>query len=173
MLRVAPMVLTVAFTACGAPPAPEPSDTAEATAPPATTDPVPVDHAAVAGHAHDAPHGGAIVELDDHTAHLEVVVDPESGQMTLYVLDGGAVRAVRIAQPAVHVLSTTGGVSTSLPLAAVGSPLTGARVGDTSEFRGMSDSLRGASRVDVRVESVTVRGQTYDNVRIAWTRGVS
>jgi hypothetical protein len=113
------------------------------------------------------------VALGDHDAHVEVVVDADAGQMTLYVLDATAGRAVRIAQPAVDVLCTTRDISATLQLAAIGSALTGERVGDASEFRGTSDVLRGARRVDVRIESVTVRGQTYDNVRAAWTGGVS
>ncbi len=169
--RWRPVVLAVALTGCGAPSAPEPSPPTPAPAPPAPTG--PGGRPAAARHAHEAPHGGTLVELGDGEAHLELVVDPDAGQMILYVLDGTAERDVRIAQPAVNVLSTTRDVSAALQLSAVGSLATGERAGDTSEFRGASDTLRGASRVDVRIESVTVRGQTYDNVRAAWTGGAS
>ena len=166
--HAAVLAVTATLTGCGAPPASEPAPT---TAVPVTT-PTP-GAPAPSRHAHEAPHGGTLLELGDHDAHLELVVDAESGEMILYVLDATAERGVRIAQPAVNVLSTTRDISTALHLAAVGSPRTGERVGDASEFRVTSDALRGARRVDVRIESVTVRGQTYDNVRVVWTSGLS
>ncbi len=43
--------------------------------------------AAASGHAEHGPHGGELIELGDHVAHLEVVHDDDSGTITLYSLD--------------------------------------------------------------------------------------
>src|SRR5579872_3126525 len=49
-------------------------------------------------HAEKGPHGGALVAIDQDDAHLEVVLDDETGTLTAYVLDGHAEKAVAIRQ---------------------------------------------------------------------------
>ncbi|MBK7495896.1 MAG: hypothetical protein IPI28_11060 [Candidatus Omnitrophica bacterium] len=39
-------------------------------------------------HHHAAPHGGTMVALGDHMAHLELVLDSQNGTLTAYILDG-------------------------------------------------------------------------------------
>jgi len=55
------------------------------------------------GHYHAAPHGGALAMLGDHLAQVELVAGPKPGEWSLYVLDGGAERFVRIEQNEISI----------------------------------------------------------------------
>jgi hypothetical protein len=66
------------------------------------------DPATAAGHAHDhsahqhehkAPHGGTPVVLGNEAYHLEFVLDPATGKLSAYVLDGEMEKFVRTASP--------------------------------------------------------------------------
>ena len=49
-------------------------------------------------HVHVAPHadeGGILVELGDHFANAEFILDPEKGQLTMYTWGGHAEKSVR------------------------------------------------------------------------------
>jgi hypothetical protein len=109
-----------------------------------------------------------MVELGDHAAHLELVFDPQTGRLTLYVLDGEGTGPIRLNQPHVTLVVGTENEPVFVTLDAAGRVLTGERVGDSSEFRAVAPALVGATSLDARVETVTVRGQTYDNIGIAW-----
>ena len=82
------------------------------------------------GHTHEAPHGGTLVAVGDHFAHLEIVLDPETGKMTAYVLDGEAENPIRLKQGSMEfslALKTDNGGTTvtMLELAGVENALTG------------------------------------------------
>src|SRR4051812_8065508 len=49
-------------------------------------------------HAEKGPHGGALVAIGQDDAHLEIVLDAETGTLTAYVLDGEAEKAISIKQ---------------------------------------------------------------------------
>jgi hypothetical protein len=115
-------------------------------------------------HEHRAPHGGALIELGDEAAHLELVVAPASGRLTAYALDGEAEAPVRLVQPEIGLAVVIDGRSERIALAAVASDLTGERVGDTSQFSAQVASLAGRSKFEGVVVDVTVRGQTFRNV---------
>jgi hypothetical protein len=92
-------------------------------------------------HHHAAPHGGLLVEIGNHAANLEFVLDAEAGLLTAYVMDGCAENAVRIAQPAIELSVTlppqngqAGPRTIEVVLDAIANPLTGEIVGDTSQF---------------------------------------
>jgi hypothetical protein len=55
------------------------------------------------GHEHHAPHDGTLVELGEEFAHLELVLNAQTGTLTVYVLDGEAEQSVRIAQPEIEL----------------------------------------------------------------------
>jgi hypothetical protein len=38
------------------------------------------------GHGHHGAHGGALIEVGDHVAHVEVVHDPKAGSVTLHMV---------------------------------------------------------------------------------------
>ena len=114
-------------------------------------------------HHHPAPHGGTLVELGKEAAHLELVLDRRAGGLTVYVLDGEAQRAVRVAQTEldVHVNGPDAGARTRVVLRASANVLTGETVGNSSQFTGAHDLFTSAGVVRGTVGPVTVRGTTY------------
>lgn len=127
------------------------------------------------GHAHSAPHGGTLIALGEHFAHLELVVDATAGKATVYALDGEAEKPLRLPQEKIG-LSITRKVgdavsSATLELLAVTNPLTGEQVGDSSEFSGESELLKGADRFEGVVQSVSIQGETLEGVRFAYPEG--
>ena len=132
-------------------------------------------------HEHAPPHGGTLVELGEENAHLELVLDPALGQVTAYVLDGEAENAVRIAMPALELrlLAWRNGdaepaadeVGKPIRLDGVANVLTGETAGNTSEFRGAADVLRGAVAFDAVLDRVQVRGAEWKSVSIRFPAG--
>lgn len=125
------------------------------------------------GHAHTAPHGGTLVVLGDEFAHLELVLDAAAGQLTVYVLDGEAVGGVRLAQEQLELLIRLPEHDDDVLVVCHAAPnvLTGETIGDTSEFRGASRSLIGASRFDVAIKSITIKGQEFAGLRFPFPEG--
>jgi hypothetical protein len=161
MIRKVVVILAlVAALACGAPePTPPTPSTPSATTPPA---------ASAESHAHEAPHGGTLVELGEHFGFLEFVLDAAAGRLTVYVLDGGAEQAVRIAQPAMTVTfdAPEAVAGQTLTLAAKANVLTGETVGDTSEFVVTHPALKGQTTFSARVGEVVVKGQTFKDLAV-------
>lgn len=52
------------------------------------------DKPKAATHSHEGPHGGHLLEVGDHIAHLEVMHDESAGKMTIYVLGADAKSAL-------------------------------------------------------------------------------
>ncbi|MDA1306796.1 MAG: hypothetical protein O2917_05990 [Acidobacteria bacterium] len=115
------------------------------------------------GHAHQAPHGGVLVELGDHFAYLELVLDAETGSLTVYVLDAEAEQALRITQPTIGVTFDAPERMTgqAFTLEARGNVLTGETVGDTSQFGVTDSALKAMSVNGARIREVIVKGQTF------------
>ena len=123
-------------------------------------------------HEHVAPHGGTLVALGDELAHLELVLDPETGAMTAYVLDGEASRGVAVQQPALEIeVQPEGGDRFSVALAPVSNVLTGETPGNTSQFAGRSDRLRGLRRFRGEVLRLEVKGQRFERVSFQFPEG--
>jgi hypothetical protein len=112
------------------------------------------------GHHHDAPHGGILVELGEHFANLELILDATTGTVTGYVLDGHADQAIRIEQKEIVLRGRTADVT----LQAVGSPLTGEKPGDSSQFEGRSEALKGTKEFDGTIVRIVVKGRELTNV---------
>jgi hypothetical protein len=118
------------------------------------------------GHAHDAPHGGSLVELGDEFAHLEVVLDGASGRLTVYVLDGEAERPVRLAADDLTMeVRLDGRPALAVRLPAVANALTGEVVGDSSQFQAEVPELTGVTAFSGTLGTVSVRGQIFSDVQ--------
>ncbi len=109
-----------------------------------------------------------MLELGAHQGYLEFLLDPASGNLSLWSLDAHAENPVRLAAPAilldlqsVTVAGAKRDLAESLSLAPVASALTGETAGDTSEFGGQHPALVGASAFAARVRSVHHRGTDY------------
>ena len=135
------------------------------------------DHAAPAAgdhgglHQHTAPHGGSLVVLADEAINLELLVDAGTGAMTAWVLDGECENPVRIAQEAIELTLTLGGSAVAVRLDAVENALTGEKKGDTSQFAGAHDGLRGAGRFSGVVRSVKVGPRAFQGVKFEYAGG--
>ena len=66
------------------------------------------DPAPPGGQAH-GPHGGHILEVGAHVAHLEVLHDEEAGKLTIYVLGPDEKTALPVAKPPQLKLKTSAG----------------------------------------------------------------
>lgn len=125
-------------------------------------------HTHAGGHSHAAPRGGVMLELGAHQGYLEFLLDPASGNLSLWALDAHAENPVRLAEPAilldlqsVTVAGAKRDLAESLSLAPVASALTGETAGNTSEFGGQHAALVGASAFAARVRAVQHRGTDY------------
>ena len=127
------------------------------------------------GHHHSAPHGGTLVALGDHFAHVEFVLNSDTGELAAYFLDGEAEGAVRLEQPnvTVEIEHSAGGTERGFEIAlnGVANELTGETVGDTSEFRGTSEWLAGVSEFEGTIRAVTVKGSAHENVEFEFPEG--
>ena len=119
-------------------------------------------------HHHEAPHGGALVVLGEELAHLEFVLEPESGSLTAYVLDGEAEHAVRLPGGS---LELTLGDKGNLEMQPIADELTGETTNDTSTFRGQSDSLKGVDSFQATLTMVELKGQKFEKVTFKFPEG--
>ena len=126
-------------------------------------------------HEHHAPHKGTLVEFGEEFAHVELVIDAATGKVSAYVLDGEAEKSVRIAQKniVIKVPAKEGGPKEAfdVTLTAQASPLSGEKEGDTSEFAGQSDMLKGLTNFDATLLIVTVKGKAFENVKFNFPKG--
>ena len=126
-------------------------------------------------HEHHAPHGGTLVELGEEFAHLELVLNAQTGTLTAYVLDGEAEQSVRIVQAQIEISVRLSGAGSAkvlaLTLSAAANPLTGETVGQSSQFQAQSDALKGVTRFTGTVKSVIAKGGTFENVAFRFPEG--
>jgi hypothetical protein len=160
ILLVAP-ALAAAVAAC---------DVQSSSAPGAGVHAGPGSGEPAATHHHVAPHGGSLVELEHEALNLELLVDPSTGTMTAWVLDGECENAIRIPQETIDLTLALSGTAVAVRLDAVENPLTGEKKGDTSQFRGAHDGLRGAGEFDGAVRSVKVGPRAFGNVKFRYAR---
>lgn len=121
-------------------------------------------------HEHRAPHGGTLVAFGEEFAHLELVLDSSSGQMTAYALDGEAGKAVQIAQETIEI-EIEKPKKFAVKLAAQENALTGEKKGATSEFRGAADELKNLKEFDAKITAITIRGRDFKNTHFNFPKG--
>ena len=117
-----------------------------------------------AQHVFTAPHGGTLLAIGTEFAHVELVHDPATGDLVAYVLDGEAKLGVRLAQETIDVDLLGDSGPGSVVLRAVANPLTGEQVGDSSEFRGRSERLRGRTSFDGVIRRLGLKGKTVEGL---------
>ena len=127
-------------------------------------------------HKHTAPHDGTLVVLGEEFAHLEFVLDTETGKITVYVLDGEAENPIRIEQESIELQIVTknndGNTETStLILKPVSNVLTGEKKGDSSEFSAESDRLKNQDNFQAVISQITVNGVEFKAVEFGYPEG--
>jgi hypothetical protein len=144
------------------------------------------DHDELDGHGHHhhhaehGPHGGALAAIGDDDAHLEFVLDAESGKLTAYALDGEAEKPVSIKQSKLQLTYTLTKLrdieegsddipddTFTLSLDAV-SP---ADDGTAAEFAGQADTLKGCEKFSAVLTTVNVGGKSFQNVTFKYPEG--
>lgn len=130
-------------------------------------------HETNAHHEHIAPHGGTLVVLGDEFAHIEFVLDPTTGKLTGYVLDGEAEKPARLLQKTIQlkVHREDNGADFTLQLSAIANVLTGETEGDSSQFEAQSDALKGASEFQAEIVSIEIMGQMFTHIDFEFPEG--
>jgi hypothetical protein len=130
-------------------------------------------------HADKGPHGGALVAIGADDAHVELVLDGETGKLTAYVLDGEAEKPVAIKQASLQLGITLpdedAGEKTKGGLPKDVFPLMLAAVdpqdGKASEFSGTADELKGVEHFDAALTSISVGDKSFKNVSFSYPEG--
>lgn len=92
-------------------------------------------------HSSEGPHGGHLIELGDEQYHVELVLDDKAGEVTFYVLDGTAKKAVPIDAAEVVVNLKHDGKAEQFKIAA--KPDAGESTGKSSRFFSADKELAG------------------------------
>ena len=116
------------------------------------------------GDVHKPSHGGVLIEIGDHFANIEVKLDAETGTITAWTTGPHADQPKRLKQESIEATVTVGDQSADVAFAALPNSITGEKVGDTSQFEAQADLLKGADAFEITFKSITVSGQTFDNV---------
>ena len=120
------------------------------------------------GHKHESAHGGVAVELGEHEFQLDFLAEPATGTLKAWVMDAHAENFVRVTNSAWAVrIETSGGVK-ELELQAQANATTGEKLGDTSQFEGRADWLKGMERFKAEVPALELRGKRYGNVSFTY-----
>ena len=128
-------------------------------------------------HEHHPPHKGTLVEFGEEFAHLELVLDPATGVLTAYALDGEAEKAVRLKQMEIVIEVPGEGGKTgvkdlkTITLKPVSSDLSGEKPGDTSEFNATVPQLKGVKEFDGVVKALNIRGKDFKDVKFNFPKG--
>jgi hypothetical protein len=119
---------------------------------------------------HPPPHGGTTVKMGSG-AQLEFVLDPSSGLLTAYVLDGMGMNTQRTTAKTIELQVTPpGGQPTALSLASTANGLTGDTVGNSSQFGGTLPALKAQTTFTGVVKSFTINGQTTTDVAFSYPK---
>jgi hypothetical protein len=110
-------------------------------------------------HLHEAAYGGTLIELGEHAAQAELVLDKETGTVTVYLWDSCISKPARSRQIALRVEF---GEDLSVDLEPVANPLTGETFGDTSKFEAQSDRLKGFESGKGRLGAIEILGTTFE-----------
>ena len=153
-LRLISLALTAGLLAgCGEKPAPAPESKA------------PLKHE------HKPPHHGTPVVLGNEEYHVELVLDPATGKLQAYILDGELENFIRIPTDSFILTAQLPGGAQSLVLKAVANRATGEKVGDTALFEAQADWLKTTPTFEAAIEELTVRASTYRHVAFNFPKG--
>ncbi len=112
-------------------------------------------------HSSEGPHGGHLIELGDEQYHVELVLDDKAGEVTFYVLDSAAKKAVPIDAAELVVNLKHGGEAEQFKIAA--KPESGETAGTSSRFFSADKELAGdldAEGADAQLV-VTIAGKQF------------
>jgi hypothetical protein len=136
------------------------------------------DHAKEGGHAHHhaehGPHKGTLVVLSGHKNHLELVLDAATGKLTGYILDDDAHDAVAIKQGELVLgVALPGKEKDDLPepFEVTLSAVKPSEAGESSEFAGESEKLKGVKEFNAVLTSIKVGEKEEKDVKFNFPKG--
>jgi hypothetical protein len=139
------------------------------------------DHGHHHHHAEKGPHSGTLVAIGQDDAHLEIVLDAETGKLTAYVLDGQAEKAVAVKQKNLQLAVTlehdhddAGEHKDELPESTFALMLAAVSAGEdgtASEFAGQADELKGAHEFEAALTSITIGATPFQGVTFKYPEG--
>ncbi len=101
------------------------------------------------GHAHEGSHGGALIEIGDEVAHVELVHDASTGKVTLYLTGSDTKTPLQIADAPELKLMTADGPKVVATLPA-GTDSKGASQFSATDPLLKTDPLKG--RISLRID---------------------
>lgn len=120
------------------------------------------------GHAHQAPHGGTLIELGDEFVHVELVVDSATGRLTAYVLDGEAEGSVALTQGTIALALVVAPATDTVRVTLTGAanPLSGETASSTSVFAADVPQLKGVATFAGVLSRVEAKDQVFENLPV-------
>ncbi len=120
------------------------------------------------GHKHGSAHGGVATELGEHQYQLDLLHDPATGTLTAWIMDGHMEGFVKIATAEIAATASTATATNAVVLKAVANAATDEKAGDTSQFQGQSDALKGVGGFALVVPVLEIRGNRFTNVTVTY-----
>ena len=119
-------------------------------------------------HDHEPPHGGTLTAIGDGVAYLEFVFETDTAKLTMYAFDDELESSIRFSEEEINVLITPEGSNQTfeVKLNGVANDLSGEMPGDTSEFSGTSEELKGVEHFDLELTSLMVNGTAYEHIHL-------
>ena len=123
-------------------------------------------------HHHEAPHGGTMIELGDHFANLELVLNDKKGELHAWFHDAHAENAVRLPNPRIPLaVSLKDGTRFDVALEPVENVLTGEAAGNTSQFSARDERLQGLTEFECFLTPLTIKGRQLQPFRFSYPSG--
>ncbi len=164
IFKSACVTLVLLFTmGCNQSPTTSPSASATSVATPAETHGHEDHH-----HDHAAPHGGTLIALGEHFAHLEILLDSGSGTVTVHVLDGEVESPIRLPGTPILMVLEGGETATLTPVA---NELTGETETDSATYRATVESLKGRDKFEATVKELDIKGSKLTDVKVNFPEG--
>ena len=127
--------------------------------------------AQVSAHEHHPPHHGTLVVLGEEFSHVELLLDPATGQLDAFILDGEAENPVRISQSSLQIRIKGKAKDWVLKLKPISNSLTGETRGDTSQYQAVSSRLKGATKFQGEIIYIKAKGTDFKNVWFLYPEG--
>lgn len=106
-------------------------------------------------HVHTAPHGGYLIELDDHFANVELVHERAEGRLSAYLLDGHAENPLPLEQEGLQIV-LEGPAAKALVLI----PEKGV-AGTPVRFSVTDETLKGPTELRGKLTEVKAKGKVF------------
>lgn len=115
------------------------------------------------GHEHVAPNGGALVELGEEFAHLELVNDVTNNKIICYVFDGSLKIGYKAQQSSIKATIKGSEPSQEIEFKSIINELASNTAESSSHYEADFKFEKG-KKVTLIFKNVTVKGKTFENI---------